>query len=88
MSIIELNYLKDLNNKHNLNILLEHIQTREDRMCFERVISCLLQSGEEKIYNKSLLGDIHQYCPWGINLKHIKHPKIRNLPIIKVWSGR
>jgi len=83
MSVIKHNYLKEINDKYDISILLNHILTRYNRMSFERVVACLLQINEK---NESLLGNIHAYCKWGIlynekdNYKHLK--------LIKVWTGR
>lgn len=85
MSIITHDYLSLINNKYNLNKLLKIIVNRKMRMCFERIIGCLLQIN--KPY-KCLLGGIHQYCPWNIKIYNIIHNKIKRLPLIKVWSGR
>lgn len=83
MSIINHDYLELINKKYNISKLLNHIKTREQRMAFERIIACILQIHFKK---KSLLGNIHKYCKWGI--KYNKVNNYNHLPIIKVWSGR
>ena len=83
MSIITHDYLMDVNDKYSISKLLDHVLTRFNRCSFERVIACLLQKNEKK---KTLLGNIHSYCPWGTCLKEIN--KCKNLPLIKIWSGR
>lgn len=85
MSIISHDYLSFINSKYNLNKLLNYITNRKMRMCFERIIGCLLQI--HKPY-KCLLGDIHQYCSWNIKIHNINQENIKKLPLIKVWSGR
>lgn len=85
MSVITHDYLSFVNQKFNLNKLLKFIVNRKTRMCFERIIGCLLQI--HKPY-KCLLGDIHHYCPWKIRINNVNQEKIKKLPLIKVWSGR
>jgi hypothetical protein len=83
MSIITHDYLSFVNSKHNISTLLDVVLTRYNRCSFERVIACLLQINQN---NKSLLGNIHCYCKWGITFEEKKY--YNTLPIIKVWSGR
>jgi hypothetical protein len=83
MSIITHDYLVKINNKYNISKLLNVVLTRYNRMSFERVIACLLQKDH---ITESLVGDIHQYCPYGINIKD--SDKYKHLPLLKVWSGR
>jgi hypothetical protein len=36
-----------------------------------------------------LLGNIFKYCPWGMKYERgIKYGREKNLPVIKIWSGR
>ena len=83
MSIIAHDYLVFINNKYDISKLLDYVKTRPYRCSFERVISCLLQ---KHTVNKTLFGDIHKYCNWGI--KFNDRNKYPNLPFIKVWTGR
>jgi len=83
MSIINHDYLIDINNKYDISKLLDCVLHRGNRHAFERVIACLLQKNEKK---ETLLGNIHNYCRWGI-LFHEKED-YKNLPLIKVWTGR
>lgn len=88
MVIIEYNYLQYINNKYDLSILLDYILTRYNRCSFERVIACMLQCNYKK---KTLLGNIHKYCKWGLTYLQYKcntDNNIKNLPIVKVWTGR
>lgn len=83
MSIITHDYLSNINNKYNISKLLDLVLKRYNRCSFERVLDCLLQFDGKK---KSLFGDIHSYCSWGINFDD--KDKYIHLPLIKVWTGR
>ena len=83
MSIITHNYLTFINSKYNLNKLIPFITSRNNRMSFERVISCLLQKEDKR---ETLLGDIHRYCHW--NIKYTNKNNYKHLPLLKVWTGR
>ena len=93
MSIINYDFLNTINTKHDLFKLTNVIKTRYNRMSFERVSALLFQYYTDKfnveIKNKkktTLLGDIHDYCPWGIKFRDIY--KYKHLAVIKVWTGR
>ena len=83
MSIIKHSYLTKINNKYNLDLLLDVILTRYNRMSFERVIAVLLQKDSKQ---SILLEDIAKYCKWGLEFKNKENNN--HLPIIKVWTGR
>ena len=84
MAVITYDYLTKINSKYDISKLLDFVLTRYNRCSFERVIACLLQ---KDVQNKSLLGNIHKYCHFGTGYEQgIKNNK--NLPIIKVWTGR
>jgi hypothetical protein len=83
MSIISHNYLKFIHKKFDLHTLIPLIQTRQDRMCFERIIACLMYFFDKQ---PALFGDIHQYGLWDIKYDEaIKHTY---LPVIKAWAIR
>lgn len=99
MSIITHDYLVFINNKYDISKLLDHVLTRFNRMSFERVIGVLLQRAwvvntpllsmfqlHTHLRKKILLGDIHGYSEWDIELNQID--EYAHLPIIKVWTGR
>ena len=83
MSIITHDYLVIINNKYDISKLLLLILNRYNRCSFERVIACLLQKEGKK---EVLLGNIHNYCRWGIHFNEICENK--HLPLIKCWTGR
>lgn len=86
MSIIKYNFLKSIDDKYSIANMLPYITTRYNRMSFERVIACLLQSHAPPGPIHHLLGNIHAYCRWGIRFNEID--SVKHLPVIKVWSGR
>ena len=67
MSIIKHDFLKNINDKYDLNKLLNCVL---NRFSFERVIACLLQLHNKK---QTLLGNINNYCKWGITFNDIIH---------------
>lgn len=84
MMIINYDYLKKLDDRYNIKLLIEAIHCRNERCYFERVIACIMQINE---IQPSLLGNIHKYCNWGI--KYSDNILVNSsLPIIKVWTGR
>lgn len=83
MSVITHAYLSEINSRFEFSKLLNCVQTRYNRCSFERVVACLMQFKERR---GSLLGNIHCYCPWGVQFGNIEG--YAHLPIIKVWTGR
>lgn len=83
MSVITHSYLSEINQRFALTKLLNCIKTRYNRCSFERVIACLMQFPRP---SASLLGDIHNYCPWGLRFEQLE--QYSHLPITKVWTGR
>jgi hypothetical protein len=83
MSIITHDYLTKINDTYPIHTLLNVVRNRYNRCSLERVIGCLLQTNG---MIPSLLGDIHNYCPWGITVQ--EKDKYLYLPLVKVWSGR
>jgi len=83
MSIITHDYLNHINTKYDISKLLNYVLTRYNRCSFERVIACLLQKEWKK---ETLLGNIHQYCPWDISFYEMN--TYMHLPMIKCWTGR
>jgi hypothetical protein len=93
MSLINYDFLTNVNNKYDFSNLLSQITTRENRCSFERVIACMFQF-ENKEMHFGILGDIHTYCNWGYSFDEYMKTKtnsendINKYPVIKVWSGR
>jgi hypothetical protein len=85
MAVIHYNYLSYIHSRNNLGSLLPLVTTRFNRCSFERVIACLMQL-HYKTDTLSILGEIHEYCPWELSYDQIEN--YSNLPIIKIWTGR
>jgi len=83
MCAITHDYLTSIHKKYDLSKLLMHVLNRSNRCSFERVIACLLQKDGVK---KTICGDIHKYCTWGV--KFHQRESCKHLPLTKVWSGR
>jgi hypothetical protein len=86
MVSIKYDYLKSIDNEFRLACLIPHITCKYARCAFERIIGCLLQVN---VKEKSLFGSIHRYCPWGLKYDgYLRQEYNKNLPLVKVWSGR
>ena len=89
MCVIEHDYLVYINSMYKISKLLDCIKNRYNRMSFERVIGCLLQKHHK---NESLLGELGKYkrkykSRNFINYFNNKY-KYKNIPLIKIWTGR
>jgi hypothetical protein len=84
MTTITHDFLTKVNNKYNLELLLDVVRTRYNRCSFERVFACLLQMEAPQT---TRFGDIHNYdLPWGTKYEDIhKYPEH---PLLKIWTGR
>jgi hypothetical protein len=85
MSVIKHDYLKYLDSFYDIKILLKHIDNREKRMCFERIIACILQLHDEK---ECLFGNITNFYNKYFNINFDEIESFSHLPIIKIWTGR
>jgi hypothetical protein len=85
MSIVEHQFLEKVNQKYNLDLLIDKITSRDNRCSFERVIGCLFQK-MYKAHDSCLFGQIHSYMPWGISFD--QRENFSKLPLVKVWTGR
>lgn len=86
MSIINHDFLTKVNKRHNLSNLLPFVNSRPDRMLFERVLACIFQT-----YYKyeSQNGSIHDIT-WGTTLQEAveNEDDFSDRDFIKVWLGR
>lgn len=86
MAIITHDYLTHVNHKYDFAKLLDVVRNRYNRMSFERVVACLLQ---QDIRRDVLLGDIFTYVKnKQFPFEKKDDPLYKDLPLIKVWSGR
>ena len=86
MSVIKYSYLKSIDREFRIASLVPYIKSRQVRCAFERIIACLLQVN---VIETSLFGDILKYCNWGLNYnQYLNQEYDKNLPLIKVWTGR
>lgn len=87
MSIINHDYLLEINNKFNISLMLEVITTRPHREAFERVWGAILHFCEntQKV-NNVLIGDIHEKGHWGKTWG--QHNSMKTFPITKIWYSR
>jgi len=83
MTIINHDFLTTLNAKYNLYNIIDHINTRDRRCNFERIIAVILQKNAPL---SDLFGNIHKYMPWGVKFEQISI--WNHLPILKAWTGR
>lgn len=83
MCVVRHEYLKHIDEIHNLSKLLNIVTYRLARCHFERAIACLLQYYSPR---KVLFTKIQDYCPWGITFD--QRDKYYYLPMTKVWTGR
>lgn len=90
MTVIKHKFLQTINTKYDISKLLDCVLTRYNRASLERVIACLLQK-ECKV--NVLIGNIMEYVykfgcrSWGGITFHNKE-LYKNMPIVKVWTGR
>lgn len=93
MSVIEYKFVKILAEKYNFFILLNYINNRSDRMCFERVFA-LVCSYEKKIpiENTSFFNNIMEYTRNGYSFEEYIFETTNNidrgLELTKIWTGR
>jgi hypothetical protein len=97
ISILTLEFCeKVLHEKYNFFILLDHLKTKIDRCCLERLFGIVCCHHDSNVKNKVLMGDIHnyvnQYCNWTYDfdeyLRDSAENKIQRFPIIKTFNGR
>lgn len=88
MSVVTHRFVAQLQEQYNIFILLDYIKIRSDRMCFERIISVISTALLPK--QKTMYGCIHDFVPFStsypVYMTHLQEYK--NLPLMKVWTGR
>lgn len=86
MTIIKHDFLKNINDNFNINLLINYILNRNDRCNLERILACIFQYYDINNYNNNLYGNIHNYIKWELTFDEINN--YTHLPLIKVWVGR
>jgi hypothetical protein len=92
-AVVTREFLSQLIQRFNIFNLLNHVNTRNQRMAVERIFGLLCSLQKLDLYDEpSFFGTIHNYCKWGYTyktyLKEKNTTEIPNLPVIKVWSSR
>ena len=94
-SVIDYSFIEKIQKKYCLFLLLKHIKTRAQRINLERIISVIFSYENIELRDEpSIFGIIHHYIHWGYTFDNYKidkatdGEKIRNLDLVKVWSGR
>lgn len=88
MSVIQYRFLRYLDKKYDLSMLLESVHSRRLRMAFERVFACIIQANTPR---KVLLGDIHDYNKLAYKYtyeNYINNKDNNEMPLVKIWTGR
>jgi hypothetical protein len=90
MSIITINFITSVNKNFGLRNILKSINTRQDRMCLERVMGVIFYwyNNETK---PSIFGDILKYSKWEYSYNDYERDKSLDriqIPFVKVRTGR
>lgn len=93
-SVITLDFITQLHEKYNFFVLLNHIKTRDKRMCLERIFGLLTTLEDpDLLKSPSIFGLIGNYPNWSIYhfenyLEDKKNNNLNKREIVKVWTGR
>ena len=90
-AVITRDFLSQLQSRFNIFNLLNHVNTRPQRMAVERIFGLLCSIQKPDLYDDpSLFGTIHNYCKWGYTYQTYMQDKnnLVSLPVVKVWSSR
>lgn len=87
--MVEHDYIKMIDEKYKLANLLPVTRNRYDRMCFERVIACILHHNDPDSKDKqSWLGNHHKYAKRYYYPDYIHKKYSPKLPLVKIRTGR
>lgn len=96
-TIINHDYLKQVEEKYKITSLVNVVKSRYDRHNLERVIGCVLKMNSTKYSTGNVLfGDIHNYILYGgyhflYSFDEYINDKVNNnlrLPLLKTFTGR
>jgi hypothetical protein len=92
-SVITYSFLNHIEIKYDLFNLLKIIDSRIERMNFERIFALICINEKSELYkNPSIFGIIHEYTRFGYSyddyLKDKSENKLDKCEIIKIWTGR
>lgn len=88
--MIEHDYIKMIDEKHDLSRLIPLTKSRYDRMCIERVMACILHKNDDPAYKEkqSWLGNHHRYARRYYYPDYIHSKYNPKLPMVKIRTGR
>ena len=92
-TLITYEFICKIQEKYKIFNLINFIDNREKRMCFERIFSVLCTMEETDLFQKkSIFGSIHNYFEWGYKFENYlldkKNNKLLDHFLIKTWHGR
>ncbi len=89
MSVIEYDFLKQMELKYNFFNLLNVVKTRHDRMCLERIFGLVCHALKPELFkNPSIYGIQHENSYTFYNYMYDTINKELKKPIVKVFTGR
>jgi len=90
MSVITHNFIKSVNKTFGLKNLIKNINTRQDRMCLERIMGVIFYWFNKGV-KQSIFGDILKYSKWEYSYVDYELDKSLgriHVPVVKVRTGR
>ena len=89
MAVIRHDFLRAIDERHDLRRVMDTVRNRHNRMSFERVLGVLLCAHDPSA-PPPVLGDIHRDGPaWGYTFERYKdEPGRHGAGAVKVWSSR
>ena len=88
MSIIKWEFWNQIVQRHNLfENIFQYIKNKVHRCALERVFGLLMYYNSDTRI-ETVFPNIHDYIPWDTTFEEYLAEKYKELPIVKVWSGR
>lgn len=89
MSMISWDIIDKINHEYDFfNIILKNVKSRNERMMTERIFACVCYLCDNMEDQISVLGDINQYCEWGVTWEDYIGQNLNSLSVVKIWTGR